>query len=155
MYSTLLSLHSICRWLVLVSLLYAIYRGFQGWKKGAAFTTSDNILRHTTATVAHVQLLLGLWLYFISPIVDYFLHNFKEAVHERDIRFFGMEHSLMMLIAVVLITMGSALAKRKEKDEEKFKTMAIWYLIGLLVIISSIPWPFSPFGAQRPYFRPF
>jgi hypothetical protein len=155
MYSFLLSLHSFCRWLVLASLLYAIYRGFRGAATGAVFTKSDNILRHVTATIAHIQLTFGVWLYFISPIVDYFLHNFKDAVHERDIRFFGMEHSLMMLIAVVLITIGSAMSKRKETDKEKFKTMAVWYLIGLVVILSSIPFPFSPFGAKRPYFRSF
>ncbi len=155
MYLFLLSLHSLCRWFVLASLLYAIYRGFTGWKSGAVFTKSDNVLRHVTATIVHVQFMLGITLYFISPIVDYFLHNFKEAVHERDLRFFGMEHSLMMLIAVTVITIGSAMAKRKNNDPGKFKTMAVWFSIGLLIILSSIPFPFSPFGAKRPYFRSF
>jgi len=86
----------------------------------------------------------GIWLYCINPVVDYFLHHFKEAVHERQIRFFGMEYITIMIIAIVIITIGSAKAKRKQTDKEKFKTMAIWFSVGLLLIISSVPWQFSP-----------
>lgn len=154
MYPTLLALHSLVRWLVLASLLYALYRAYRGWRGHRPFTKHDDLVRHTTATIAHIQLTLGLTLYFISPIVDYFVHHFKEAVHERQIRFFGMEHITMMLIAIALISVGSAKAKRKTTDRDKFKTMAIWFTIGLLVIVSSIPWAFSPL-TSRPYFRGF
>ena len=154
MYSTLLALHSLTRWLVLIFLLYSIYRSFIGYKCNKLFSKTDNAFRHWTATIAHIQLVLGLWLYFISPIIDYFLHHYKDAVHQREIRFFGMEHSIMMIIAIVMITVGSAKAKRKLTDKEKFKTMAIWFTVGLLIILTSIPWAFSPL-ASRPYFRPF
>jgi cytochrome b561 len=154
MYDTLLAFHSLIRWLVLASLLVAIFRGYRGWFSNKAFTKLDNSVRHWTATITHIQLALGVCLYFVSPIINYFLHNFKEAVHQREVRFFGMEHNLMMLIAIIIITIGSAKAKRKLTDREKFKTMAIWYTIGLLVILSSIPWSFSPLAA-RPNFRAF
>ncbi|WP_448635056.1 hypothetical protein [Pedobacter panaciterrae] len=65
-----------------------------------------------------------------------------------------MEHSLMMVIAIVVITIGSARAKRKLTDPEKFQTMALWFSAGLLIILSSVPWAFSPL-ISRPYFRPF
>lgn len=154
MYSFLLALHSLMRWLVLLSLLTAIFIGFRGWFQQRNFSKYDNFIRHTTATITHIQLLIGLSLYFISPVVDYFLHHFKEAVHERQIRFFGMEHITVMIIAIVVITIGSAKAKRKQTDKEKFKTMTIWFSIGLLLIITSIPWQFSPL-TSRPYFRAF
>ena len=154
MYSIILVLHSLVRWFVLISLLYSTYRAFSGWLSKRNFSPVDNSIRHWTATIAHIQLILGFSLYFISPIIDYFLHNYKDAVHQRAIRFFGMEHSLMMLIAVVIITIGSAKAKRKKTDTEKFKTMAMWFSIALLIILISIPWPFSPL-AGRPYFRFF
>lgn len=154
MYSTLLTTHSLFRWLVLASLLYAIYRGYRGWLTGKPFSRFDNTIRHTTATIAHIQLIFGIWVYLISPIIDYFLHNFKDAVHQREIRFFGMEHSSMMLIAIVIISIGSMQAKRKPADKQKFKTMAIWFTIGLLIMLTSIPWPFSPL-VSRPYFRGF
>lgn len=154
MYSTLLAAHSLVRWLVLISLLIAIYRAWSGWKHHKPFSKFDNTIRHTTATIAQVQMLLGIALYCISPTVRYFLHYFKDAVHQREIRFFGMEHITMMLVAVILITIGSMRAKRQKDDIQKFRTMAIWYTIALLIIFISIPWQFSPF-TSRPYFRSF
>lgn len=154
MYNSLLSVHSLLRWLVFISLIYCVIRAWYGWKKNSIFSKNDNTLRHTTATIAHIQLIVGVWLYFVSPIIDYFLHHYKEAASQREVRFFGMEHSMMMLIAIVLITIGSAKAKRKTTDKDKFKTMALWYSVALLIILVSIPWPFSPM-ASRPYFRPF
>lgn len=154
MYPFLLALHSLTRWFVLASLIFIIYRAYRGWLFNKPYTRFDNTARSLTATIAHIQLVFGVWLYYISPIVTYFLHHFKEAVHERGIRFFGMEHSTMMLTAIVLITIGSAKAKRKPTDKEKFRTMAIWFTIALLIILSSIPWSFSPL-VNRPNFRPF
>jgi hypothetical protein len=59
-----------------------------------------------------------------------------------------------MITSVVLVTIGSALAKRRPTDKEKYKTMLIWFSITISIIFIAIPWPFSPF-ANRPYFRSF
>lgn len=152
MYSFLLSLHSITRWFVLISLLYGIYRACRGWLGKKPFSSFDNKVRHYCATIAHIQLIIGVYLYFVSPVINYFLHNFKEAVHQREIRFFGMEHNLTMLLAITFITVGSVKAKRQKNDKEKFKTIAVWYSLALVIILISIPWPFSAM-ASRPYFR--
>ena len=154
MYSIFLSLHSLVRWFVLISLLTAIFAAYQGWLSDRVFSKRDHLIRHWTATIAHIQLIIGLWLYFISPVIDYFLHDYKDAVHQRETRFFGMEHGVMMMTAIVIITIGSAKAKPKQTDKEKFRTMALWFTVGLLIILISIPWPFSPF-AQRPLYRNF
>jgi H+/gluconate symporter-like permease len=154
MYSILLALHSLIRWFVLASLLLAIFQAYKGWFTKRTFSRSDNQLRHWTATIAHIQLCVGLWLYFVSPIIDYFLHHYETAVHQREIRFFGMEHNLMMILAIVIITIGSMKAKRKPTDVEKHKTMALWFSFALLIILLNIPWSFSPF-ASRPLFRAF
>src|ERR1700756_3339796 len=137
MYPFLLALHSLIRWFVLGRLLFAIYRSWRGWLGHKPYTKTDRVTRIVTATVAHIQLVIGLWLYFISPVVSYFLHNYSQAVRMRQIRFFGMEHITMMLIAIVIITLGSAKAKRKTTDEAKFKTMAIWFTIALVLIFTS------------------
>lgn len=152
MYEVLLRLHSFTRWLVLISLVVAIIVAYKGWLGKKSFTPFANKVRHITATVAHVQLLLGLLLYFISPLVQYFLTYFKEAVHQREYRFFGMEHISMMVIAVTLITIGSSSAKRKTNDTTKYRIMALLFTVALLVILSSIPWPFSPV-VSRPWIR--
>jgi len=154
MYAFLLALHSLVRWFVLVTLVFSLYRAYRGWLRHRPYTAFDIKVRVITTTVVHIQLVLGLWLYFISPIVDYFLHHFADAVHLRQIRFFGMEHITMMITAVVLITIGSVKSKRKATDVEKFKTIAIWYTIALFIILTSIPWSFSPL-TNRPLIRPF
>ena len=152
MYSILLPLHSLVRWLVLLSLLFALYRAYNGYVRKRSFTDFDNAVRHWTATIVHIQFMIGFVLYIISPVTHYFVHNFKEGIHLREIRFFGMEHSTMMFLSVVIITIGSIKAKRRVTDQSKFKTMLIWFAISLFLILTSIPWPFSPF-TSRPYLR--
>jgi len=85
-------------------------------------------------------LLIGVWLYFVSPLVSFFLNNFHVAVHLKEFRFFGMEHALIMLIAIIFITIGSSVAKRKKTDIAKFKTIAIWYALALILIVGAIPY---------------
>ena len=92
MYSILLATHSLLRWLVLTSLLYSIFIAYRGWLLKKPFTKVDDLVRSVTTTIVHIQLVIGVWLYCISPVVHYFLHNFSEGVRNRQIRFFGMEH---------------------------------------------------------------
>lgn len=152
MYQSLIFYHSIVRWLVLASLLYAIYRAYKGYKSHAVFSKSDNAVRHWTATIAHIQLVIGILLYAQSPVVKYFWQHTKEAAQNIDTAFFGLIHIFMMLTAIVVITIGSALSKRRQTDSAKFKTMLTWFGLALFIIFIAIPWPFSPLAA-RPYFR--
>lgn len=154
MYSSLLFLHSVFRWFVLGSLLYAIIRAYRGYTTNRAFTKTDNSVRHWTATIAHIQLIFGFTLYFQSPIIKYFFAHFNQEIRRIDLAFFGIMHILFMLAAIVVITIGSALAKRRLTDREKFRTMLAWFSIALVLIFLAVPWPFSPL-ANRPYLRPF
>lgn len=154
MHQTLLTLHSINRWLVLFFLLYAIFLSVRGSVNLRTFSKRDNFIRHVTATVSHIQLLLGLGLYMISPTV-----KFRSAIAETHLWvdehiFFRYVHISMMLLSVVLITIGSAKTKRVEADREKFLTMLFWFSISLIVLLIAIPWPFSPL-ANRPFLRSF
>lgn len=153
MYTTVLFLHSAIRWLVLATILYTLIRSYIGWLGNKPFTKSDNLARIITLAVVHIQAAIGLTLYVISPVIRFFFDNFKHAVHHKDFRFFGMEHSLMMLVAVVLITIGSVSVKKKTSDVQKFKTLAIYFTLALLIILSSIPWPFLDMVANRPLYR--
>lgn len=154
MYTSLLFLHSLMRWFVLASLLYTLYRGLRGWQRNIPFDRWDNTLRHSTATIAHVQLMIGYTLYFNSPVIQYFRDHANETGLPYEFRFFGLIHILLMTVAVVLITIGSAMAKRQQADRGKFKTMTLWFLLGLIVILLAVPWPFSPL-ANRSYIRHF
>ncbi|WP_394777022.1 hypothetical protein [Flavobacterium sp.] len=136
----------------MISLLYSIFRAYKGYFLKLSFTKTDNSVRHWTATIAHIQLIFGILIYVQSPIVKYFWSSFAMAIQNLDAAFFGILHILLMLTAIVFITIGSALAKRKTLDSDKFKTMLIWFSIALLIIFIAIPWPFS-FLANRPYLR--
>ena len=137
---------------MLGSLLYAIYRANKGYRSAAAFSSADNAVRHWTATIAHIQLALGITLYIKSPVVKYFFAHFSEATRQVELRFFGIIHFLLMFTAVVVITICSALAKRNPVPLEQFRIMLVWFAVGLLIIFIAVPWPFSPL-AGRPYFR--
>lgn len=152
MHASLLIVHSLLRWLVLLSLLYAVYNAGHGYLYRRSFSTTDNAVRHWTATIGHIQLIVGVLLYVYSPIARFFWSDLKNALENVGVVFFGAYHSLLMLGAIILLTIGSALAKRKTEDEQKFKTQLIWFGIALVLILIAIPWPFSPL-ASRPYFR--
>ncbi len=152
MYSVLLLLHSLFRWLVLITLLYTLYRAWTGYRNNKPFTKADNAFRHWTATTAHIQLMIGFTLYLKSPLIKSLFVRFAAGVRHPEMAFFGIAHILLMLIAIVIITIGSAMAKRKTTSREKFLTIIRYYSIALLLIFIAIPWPFSPF-AGRPYIR--
>lgn len=154
MFSTLLIFHSIVRWGILISLVVSLFFAYRGWLKNKPWTRFDNYCRIITVSFVHIQLIIGFWLYLISPIVDYFLNNFDEALHITQARFFGMEHITMMVLAVSFITIGSSIARRTKDSKKKFKMIAVWYTIAFIFIFTSIPWPFSPF-TTRPYIRFF
>jgi cytochrome b561 len=153
MFSVLLFFHSAIRWFVLGSLLFSIYTAYRGFTQKRSFTPSANSLRHWTATIAHIQLLLGMTLYIQSPTVIFRMSGTtNKLLNEQD--FFRYVHIALMIIAIVLITIGSAKAKRQQDDQAKYRTMLRWFGVALLVIFIAIPWPFSPL-AGRPLFRSF
>lgn len=153
MYNILISLHSVLRWLVVFSLLYSIITSYYGVKKSKEFSYQDNLTRHSTATIAHLQLVIGITLYTKSPIVKYFWANtFSSLSQNFEVLFFGVLHITLMIIAVLIITIGSSLAKRRDSDYSKFKTILIYNAVAFIIIMVSIPWPFSPLS-HRPLIR--
>ncbi|MCF2444079.1 hypothetical protein L0657_08935 [Dyadobacter sp. CY345] len=154
MYPYLLFFHSVFRWLVLISLCYAVISGLLGWLRNRHYSGNDNRIRHITATISHIQLTIGYVLYFESPIIAYFRSNYDEAIKQFDLKFFGLVHIALMTVAIFVITIGSSMAKRQANDQAKFRTMTLFFAIALLIIFVSIPWPFSPL-ANRPYYRSF
>lgn len=118
MFPILLALHSLTRWLILITIIWSIVSAYRGYKKHRKFTKADNWLRLVTVSFVHIQLITGGWLYWISPIVDYFLNNFSVAVHQTQARFFGMEHITMMVLGVSLVTIGSSLREGKRRTKK-------------------------------------
>jgi len=128
--------HSGLRWVVLALLIGAIINAIAG--KSRTYEKKDKMLNLFAMVSLHIQLLLGLVLYFTSPRVKFFDGWMKDA----SFRFYGMEHILMMVIAIALVTIGHSKAKKQSVPAKKFKTIALWYTIALIIIIAAIPWPF-------------
>ena len=104
MYNILLHLHSVNRWIVLILIVLALYKAFSGWFGKKEFTASDKKSALFALIFTHIQLILGLGLYFISPLV-----SFEEgAIKSEVFRFYTIEHFSMMIIAIVLIIKKSA-----------------------------------------------
>ena len=132
MYATLLLLHSLVRYFVLILIIALIVKSFAGWQGKKEFTGGDNKLSLFTLIATHIQFLLGLILYFVSPFVVF--------GGERDAtsRYWTMEHISMMLIAVVLITVARSTMKKMSDGPSKFKRLAIFNTIALVIILAAI-----------------
>ena len=142
MYPMLVHTHSGLRWVVLVLLLAAIFNALTKMGGKASYTNKDKRLGLFALIFSHLQLVIGLILYFVSPRVV----AFGDAMGDKVLRFFAVEHLTMMIIALTLITIGYSRAKRKASDAGKFSTTFWFYLIGLLVMLAGIPWPFMQYG---------
>ena len=126
MYQILLSIHSYWRWGVLISLLFSCIKSGIDFRKNHGYSAVDELVRKVTVSIIHVQLLLGFTIYFISPLVAFFFKNVNEGLHLREIRFFAIEHSLMMVVSIVIVTIGAVKIKRKETSKLKHKATLIW-----------------------------
>jgi hypothetical protein len=135
--------HSGLRWVVLGLLIWAIVNAFNGWKLKKTYTDSDRKVHLFAMVSVHVQILIGFVLYALNWGVKV---NFSQ-MSDSLIRFFTVEHIFIMLIAAVLLTVGFARGKRMSDDVARFKFIFYTYLIGLILIIVGIPWPFRELGA--------
>lgn len=143
MLNGLVHAHSGLRWVVLLLLVIATFKALLKWRSNATFTDGDRKLNLFTMISAHIQLVLGLVLFFLSPKVIFS----AEAMQSPITRFFTAEHSVMMLLAIVLITIGYTRSKKAIEDSQKFRSAFIYFLIALIVLLAGIPWPFRELGA--------
>lgn len=144
MYIVLLHLHSIFRWLLLLSLVFALVKFMSGWFGNQPWRKIDNYLSGSVVWLADLLLLTGLLLYFIySPLTGVLFTNFSAAMKDPGIRFYAVEHFFLMMIAIVFIHIARFKAKNAESDLKKFKFSAVFLLIALMFIYAAIPWGMS------------
>ncbi|MCC6147197.1 MAG: hypothetical protein IT308_06470 [Anaerolineaceae bacterium] len=154
MYTLFLTLHNITRWLVLIFGVIAVVRAFTGWLGRRSWSKADRQVGALFTGMIDVQLLLGLILFvFYAPFTGVLFSNFGAAMRDGVTRFFALEHSLTMLIVVVLAHIGTAAIKKVKNSAAKYKRAALWFTIALGLILAMIPWPFMQYG--RPLLRLF
>lgn len=134
MYTGLFHSHSFLRYAVLILLCIVVITALRGWRRKKPYSSTDNKLSLYLFIATHLQLLVGLILYFVSPNVQFNSATMKEAT----IRYWTVEHSFIMLLAVALITMARITSKKMSSDEAKHKRMFIFNLIALIFILTAI-----------------
>jgi hypothetical protein len=144
MYEILLSIHNLLRWFFLAAAVYAIFKAVQGMMGGTPFGKGDKTAGTLLIASAHSQLLIGLILWFISPMVQHALTDVAAAMKDKMLRLTLLEHPLTMIIAIAIIQIGKIRASKAYADADKHKRCLIFYGIGLLLVLSKIPWGSSP-----------
>lgn len=136
MYTILQKFHSGWAYIALLVLVIAVVNAIIGMSSKKEFTPKDRKIGLFGLIGIHVQLLAGIILYFVSPLG---LASFGQ-MSDKALRLTSLEHPLINLIAVALITIGWSKHKKLTSSESKFKTFSIFYGLGLLLILSRIPW---------------
>ncbi|MDR6762859.1 hypothetical protein J2Y38_003077 [Flavobacterium sp. 2755] len=136
MYHFIQKLHSGWAYLALLLLLFAVINAVIGLTSKKEFTAKDRKISLFALIGTHTQLLIGLVLYFVSSLGFAQLGQMTNA----EVRLTSLEHPLINLIAIVLITIGWSKHKKLINSEAKHKTFAIYYGLGLILILSRIPW---------------
>lgn len=138
MYKGILDLHSYWAFAVLVFLFLAALNAFVGLSQKRAFLPKDRQIALMALIFTHLQFVFGLVLLFTSGKLQG--QSMKTIMGSSDLRLIAVEHPLINLIAIVLITIGWSTHKRATESSVKFKKIGIFYAIGLVLLLSRIPW---------------
>lgn len=133
-------IHSYWAYIVLLLIIFSVVNAINGFLKKRTYTDKDLRIGLFTLIVSHIQLLIGLGWYFMSPWYKALKDNDGEVMKDSASRLLAIEHPITMILAIALITIGWSKHKKKTESISKFKTIAIFYGIALLLILSRIPW---------------
>jgi len=141
------------RWVILLLLVIAIVKAFVGMSSNNPFTNGDKKVGLFLMISAHLTLLIGLyqWLAGRYGILTTSVPEGVSVMKDAFYRFYWIEHPVGMIIAVALITIGRGQSKKNILDVLKHKRSFWYYLIALIIIIGTVPWPFRT-GIGRPWF---
>jgi hypothetical protein len=131
MHSIINTLHSYNRYLILLALVYVLFRAWSGWMGKKRFEKADNTASVALLGLAHLQLVLGLIQYFVTSAYT----QGGLPISDPWVRYFKMEHISGMILAVVFIQLGRTLSKKATTDEAKHKKLAIYTTIAAVLII--------------------
>jgi hypothetical protein len=145
MYAIVLSLHNVLRWLVLVAGVLAVVEAIRGWT-GARPWRIGGAGRLFPISL-DVQFLVGVLLYAVlSPTTRAAFADFGAAMRAPQLRFFAVEHAVLMVLALVAAHLGKVLAPKAADDAGRHRRAAVWYGLALLLVLAGMPW-------FRPLFR--
>ena len=139
MYTGLQHTHSGLAYLALLALVLVIIWALVGALSGRDFQEKDRKIALIAFILCHIQLLVGLILYFVSPL-GYSLLAGGGAMADATARLTALEHPLINILAIVLVSVGFIRAKKLESSTAKFRSIYMLYAVGLVLILSRVPW---------------
>jgi hypothetical protein len=139
MYTGLQHAHSGLAYLALLGLVIVIFWALFGSLSGREFQEKDRKIAMIAFILSHIQLLLGLILYFVSPL-GFSLLTSGTAMGDATARLTALEHPVINILAIVLISVGYIRAKKLTVSQSKFRSIYMMYAIVLVLILSRIPW---------------
>lgn len=142
--STIKTLHSYWAYLVIIILIAAVINALIGLFGKKEYGAKDFRVSLFTLIVSHIQLLIGLILYFVSPKFEQWSIMGSEVMKTASVRLYLVEHPVINILAIVFITIGYSKHKKKLTSASKFKTILIFYALGLICLLSRIPWDVWP-----------
>lgn len=152
LYTFVVFLHSWNRWLILIAAVIMLASAFKRLSAKSEYTSFQRKWSFIFISSLHLQLLVGILLYFVlSPVTMQALGNFGAAMKDPLLRFWAVEHAFVNIIAIALAQVGSIMVKRSADARSKHKRTIIWTAIVLLLILSMIP--MGMMGVSRPWFR--
>ncbi len=144
MHPALLHTHNALRWVILVAGVLTLLKAWQGRTGGRDYAAARRAGVVFMASL-HLQLLLGLLLFVVSPLVKHAMGDMAATMQDAGTRFFIAEHPTLMVIAVVVATVGSIVSKNASDDAAKHRKLLVFTVVTLLLLLGGIPW-------QRPLF---
>lgn len=137
----ILNVHSYLAYVVLALLVVAVVNALTGLSGKRMFTLErDFRISLFALIVSHLQLVVGLILYFLSPNGLQAISRLGMGGMNAEARLLALEHPLINIVAVVLITVGWSRHKKFMEGDKKFRAISIFYGLGLLLLLSRIPW---------------
>lgn len=134
-------IHSYWAYLVLTVLVLATFNAIIGLITKREYHAKDFRISLFALILTHLQFLIGLVLYFLSGKILWFSDiPVKDIMGNAELRLYNVEHPIVMLLAIALITIGYSKHKKKLTSTPKFKLLAIFYSLALILILSRIPW---------------
>ena len=138
MYTGLLHAHSGLAYVLLAAIIFALIYTLIGFMGNKPFTEGNRKVALIGLIATHIQVLIGLILYFVSP---YGISNFSGGnMKDGAARLLMLEHPLTMIIAAVLVTIGYSKAKKLTESNARYKKILIFFTLGLILILSRLPW---------------
>lgn len=154
MHNTLLFIHSLLRWAIVLAGLWAVIRALKGVSGKTSYTGADNKAGLFFMIFLDTQLLIGLLLYFVTSGLGLKAFQTMGAGVMKDsyYRYFAVEHVFVAILAIALVHIGRAKVKKTTLDAQKHKTSLIYFAIALILLLSRIPWPGTFAGVGRGWF---